>query len=542
MYSETELESILAHEAIHSKEKHSLDVLVSQLVCAVFWFNPIVWFYKKAIVQNLEYIADQKAINQLKDKKSYQMALLKVVSHQNCLPITNNFYQSLIKKRIVMLNKKQSHKSNSWKYSLVLPFLIGFIFLFQIKTEAQIKQQSAEALSTSSASSSSAFSSILSKSTTDRELRELEETFTTKTEKLIISKVKRNKKGEITEIKLVFDTGKTYVTVMERKEKEGIAAIKIYVNTDSNNTKEVGFEDVTEVKVVPVEVFDEFGISTSDKFDEKHAYWSMDNMKKDGKEVVLIINGKVKSATEKVKIPMNEELGEMKVITAAEFEKKYQQNADQSKLYYEVETVKVKTVKGSWNEPSKALPFKRTETKDIKITHESYAEYIFDKITSDAELENDRKVLKTNYNIDLKVSLLKRNAKGEIIAIQLSFDDNKGTKGQTKQLRTIAIRPIFFKVKINATGKNDIAFYDNHEMKVLPKNENKERKITLIESLKNDAIIYVDGVLYSKQDIEELDVNGLESIKVLKDAASLKKYKVTDQKEVIVIETNWTTK
>ena len=371
LYSETELESILSHEAIHSKEKHSLDVLVSQLVCAVFWFNPIVWFYKKAVVQNLEYIADQKAINQLKDKKSYQMALLKVVSHQNCLPITNNFYQSLIKKRIVMLNKKQSHKSNSWKYSLVLPFLIGFIFLFQIKTEAQIKQQSAEALSTSSASSSSAFSSILSKSTTDRELRELEKTFTTKTEKLIISKVKRNKKGEITEIKLVFDTGKTYVTVMERKEKEGIAAIKIYVNTDSNNNKEAGFEDVTEVKVVPVEVFDEVGISTSDNVDEKETYWSLYNMKKDGKDVVLIINGKVKSTTEKIKIPMSEELGEMKKITPSEFEKKYQQNADKDKLYLEIETVKVKTVKGSWDEgakTNKAVFDKENKSENVIIS------------------------------------------------------------------------------------------------------------------------------------------------------------------------------
>ena len=607
LYSETELESILSHETIHSKEKHSLDVLVSQLVCAVFWFNPIVWFYKKAVVQNLEYIADQKAINQLKDKKSYQMALLKVVSHQNCLPITNNFYQSLIKKRIVMLNKKQSHKSNSWKYSLVLPFLIGFIFLFQIKTEAQIKQQSAEALSTSSASSSSAFSSILSKSTTDRELRELEKTFTTKTEKLIISKVKRNKKGEITEIKLVFDTGKTYVTVMERKEKEGIAAIKIYVNTDSNNNKEAGFEEVTEVKVVPVEVFDEFGISTSDKFDEKHAYWSMDNMKKDGKEVVLIINGKVKSATEKVKIPMNEELGEMKELSASAFEKKYKIKADKDKYYYEVETVKVKKSDSKANKvivysrdkksdlnklfiingkeilqddipkgtsisldgeiielgkeegikkygqkakdgvllfegiSTYTVPFKqiKSDETDQKIEQ---AGYIFDKISSDNEFESTIKELKNKYNIVFKVHQIKRNAKGEITALKLSFDDQKGIKGKTEQIRDIAIRPIFFKVKINATGKNDIAFYDNHEMKVLPKNENKERKITLIESLKNDAIIYVDGVLYSKQDIEELDVNGLESIKVLKDAASLKKYKVTDQKEVIVIETNWTTK
>ncbi|MGV9002908.1 M56 family metallopeptidase [Flavobacterium sp.] len=542
LYSETELESILLHETIHSKEKHSLDILVSQLVCALFWFNPIVWFYKKAIVQNLEYIADQKATHQLEDKKSYQIALLKVVSHQNCLSITNNFYQSLIKKRIVMLNKNQSHKSNSWKYSLVLPFLIGFIFLFQIETKAQIRQQSKDSISTSVESSSSSFSSIVTKMTTDKDLLELEKIFTTKTEKLIISKVKRNSRREITAIKLVFDTGKTYRTVMERKAKEGITDIKIYVNTDSNNKKEAGFEDVTEVKAVPVEVFDEFGISTIDNVDEKQTYWSMDNMKKDGKEVVLIINGKVKGATEKIKLPMSQKLGEMKALTAAEFENKYNQKADKNKLYYEVETVKIQTVKGSWNEPSKALPFKITKTNDQKTSKVSEADYVLDKITSDAELQNNIKTLKESYNIDLKVSQVKRNGKGEIIAIQLSFDDNKGTKGQTEQIRTVAIRPIFLKVKINSTGKNDIAFYDNYEMKVLPNDDNKERKITLIESLNDDAIIYVDGTLYTKEDLEYLDVNGLESIKILKDKESLKKYKVTNQKEVVVIETNWTTK
>lgn len=371
LYSETELESILLHETIHSKENHSFDVIISQLVCALFWFNPIVWFYKKAIVQNLEYIADQKATNQLEDKKSYQMALLKVVSHQNCLSITNNFYQSLIKKRIVMLNKKQSHKSNSWKYSLVLPFLIGFIFLFQIETQAQIKQQSTDSMSTSVESSSSTVSSIVTKTTTDSNLRELEKIFTTKTEKLIISKVKRNNRGEITSIKLIFDTGKTYVTVMERKAKEGITDIKIYVNTDSNNKKEVGFEDVSEVKAVPVEVFDEFGISTIDNVDEKQTYWSMDNMKKDGKDVVLIINGKVKDATEKIKLPMSQKLGEMKALTAAEFEYKYNQKADKNKLYYEVETVKIKTVKGSWDEgakTNKAVFDKENKSENVIIS------------------------------------------------------------------------------------------------------------------------------------------------------------------------------
>jgi len=139
LYSDEELESILLHEKIHSKEKHSLDVLVAETLCALFWFNPFIWLYKKAITQNLEYIADQKAIQKLSDKKSYQHALLKVVSNQNCLPITNNFYQSLIKKRIIMLNQNQSHRRSSWKYAVIIPALISFVFLFQVKVVAQDK-------------------------------------------------------------------------------------------------------------------------------------------------------------------------------------------------------------------------------------------------------------------------------------------------------------------------------------------------------------------------------------------------------------------
>ncbi len=99
-----------------------------------------MYLYKKAVTQNLEYIADSEAIAQIDDKKSYQMALLKVVSHQNCLPITNHFYQSLIKKRIVMLNKNQSNKRNSWKYAVIIPALVAFVILFQVKVIAQEKE------------------------------------------------------------------------------------------------------------------------------------------------------------------------------------------------------------------------------------------------------------------------------------------------------------------------------------------------------------------------------------------------------------------
>ena len=139
LYSDTELENILEHEKVHSAQNHTMDVLITRFFCIVFWFNPLVWLYKKAVVQNLEFIADSEASKNISDKKAYQLTLLKITTQENCVAITNHFYQSLIKKRIVMLNKNQSNKRNSWKYAAVLPILGTFLFFFQVKVVAQEK-------------------------------------------------------------------------------------------------------------------------------------------------------------------------------------------------------------------------------------------------------------------------------------------------------------------------------------------------------------------------------------------------------------------
>jgi hypothetical protein len=157
-------------------------------------------------------------------------------------------------------------------------------------------------------------------------------------------------------------------------------------------------------------------------------------------------------------------------------------------------------------------------------------------------LKNDFKTIKEKYNIDVKVLRKKRNNKGELIELKLSFDDNNGIIGKTEQIRNIPIRPIFLKINMNSNGKNEIGFFDNHEMILKPKDAIMENKISIIENLNDNAIIYVDGELYSKEDVEYLDIDGLQSIKVLKDKDSLKKYNALKQKEVIIIETNWKTK
>lgn len=138
-YNQDEYNAIIQHEVAHSKQWHSVDVIIGNLLCVLFWFNPVSWLYKKAIIQNTEYLADTEATKNVSDKKMYQKLLLKIVCENNNLAIINHFNQSLIKKRIVMLNKNQSKTVNFWKYMVVFPAVIAFIFLFQQKVVAQVK-------------------------------------------------------------------------------------------------------------------------------------------------------------------------------------------------------------------------------------------------------------------------------------------------------------------------------------------------------------------------------------------------------------------
>lgn len=204
LYSDEELESILNHEKVHSSQKHSIDVLVMKIFSILFWFNPFIWLYKKAVIQNLEYIADRKAVRVTTDKRIYQFALLRAVTQPNCLSITNNFNQSLIKKRIVMLNKNQSKNRNLWKYALILPLLVAFMLYFQVKVIAQQKAPATafHSFSGSNATDPDYFNFTIDKNTSDKEIKNESKRLKVYGATLKVSKVKRNSKGEIIAIKI----------------------------------------------------------------------------------------------------------------------------------------------------------------------------------------------------------------------------------------------------------------------------------------------------------------------------------------------------
>jgi hypothetical protein len=115
---------ILLHEKIHINQRHSIDFLLTEL-CMVFqWFNPFVWAYRRTVESNIEFLADHSLLGvETVEQQSYQLSLLKVSAPHMPLGITTNYNQSLLKKRVHMMNAKKSSIGTAWKYLFVFPLL-----------------------------------------------------------------------------------------------------------------------------------------------------------------------------------------------------------------------------------------------------------------------------------------------------------------------------------------------------------------------------------------------------------------------------------
>ncbi len=112
---------IIQHERIHASQWHSADVMFSELICIIFWWNPIAWLYRREIRVNHEFLADRGVLHQGFNPQNYQYALLQTMTVTNRIPINNYFNISQLKKRIAMMNKQPSPRQSAAKYLLVLP-------------------------------------------------------------------------------------------------------------------------------------------------------------------------------------------------------------------------------------------------------------------------------------------------------------------------------------------------------------------------------------------------------------------------------------
>ena len=113
---------ILHHEQIHVNGKHTFDVLVSELLFLLQWFNPFAWLLKEAIKNNLEYLTDDLII-QNTNRQNYQLAMLAMIDKKGVAPFLNALNGSQLKSRILMMKQKTENKKQILRKLLLLPLL-----------------------------------------------------------------------------------------------------------------------------------------------------------------------------------------------------------------------------------------------------------------------------------------------------------------------------------------------------------------------------------------------------------------------------------
>jgi hypothetical protein len=386
-----------------------------------------------------------------------------------------------------MLHTNQSHKRNAWKYATILPLLVGFMLLFQIETVAQVKENSRVA---TYAVAEVSFSSILTKNTTDKELRELEKTFSDEKYKLKISKVKRNKEGKIIGIKLSFDSGKTYNRILERKSTEPIDDIKIFINSDKDDDTTCGFEEIKNT----------VGVNWNDA----ESFSTVEIKKSATDETIYIINGK-EYTKEEMKGKIAELDGAIEVNEDEKSGKKVIVFKGKSSISDEPKTT------NSLNEITTKKESNKTNSDAV------YAVVAAEFSEDEAFSHIDR--MKSDKLVDVKKALILYNGK-EINHQDLDKIDPKTISSSGNIIATHAMK------KYGEKGKNGVIFintkaYDLENSPFLKEYENKKQ--IELKAQENSK--------FSNEELEERRIKREELLEERKKMLEERKIKIEERKE-----------
>ena len=129
-YTDHALTSVIEHERSHLKQYHLLDILMIEMAIAFQWFNPFVWFYERSLKEIHEYLADDAVLKKGIPQGNYQALLVNEAIGGPVFTMSNQFNQSLIKKRIVMMTKMKTSGKSQLKALLFVPVIAVLIMAF----------------------------------------------------------------------------------------------------------------------------------------------------------------------------------------------------------------------------------------------------------------------------------------------------------------------------------------------------------------------------------------------------------------------------
>lgn len=131
-------EELFTHELAHVNQKHTLDILFIEILKTLLWFNPMFYFYKKAIQLNHEFLADEVVVADA-DIAGYQQLLLQKATPTTYYQLASSLNFSVTKKRFTMMTKATTRSRALVLKLASLPVIAGLIALLCIETLAQEK-------------------------------------------------------------------------------------------------------------------------------------------------------------------------------------------------------------------------------------------------------------------------------------------------------------------------------------------------------------------------------------------------------------------
>jgi TonB family protein len=134
-----DLNIIINHERVHVAQNHSIALLLFEVLAIVQWFNPFIWWYRKTIKQNHEFLADKGLLQDGFAIEKYQEILLRNYSFMG-LGLTNSFNHSLTFKRLLMMKKNSSNRKSLLKFIVLVPVLIVSVYFISC-TKEQVAEE-----------------------------------------------------------------------------------------------------------------------------------------------------------------------------------------------------------------------------------------------------------------------------------------------------------------------------------------------------------------------------------------------------------------
>jgi BlaR1 peptidase M56/Gram-negative bacterial TonB protein C-terminal len=132
---------LFTHELAHVNQRHTLDILFIEALKTLMWFNPLIYFYKRAIQLNHEFLADAATLKQHYNVTNYQSLLLGKAQPSLQFALASSINFSITKKRFLMMTKTTTKGKATMLKLAALPVLAGLVYALSTKTVAQQMHQ-----------------------------------------------------------------------------------------------------------------------------------------------------------------------------------------------------------------------------------------------------------------------------------------------------------------------------------------------------------------------------------------------------------------